>query len=94
MLCFVVFGIIMGPILARWNHFLEHQFPLRPSSALPAAQKLLGGGTAHNVHNAVAFTPSGENVSLTALAKRVGMDQAIMAPLGVRFPAFGLFPHY
>jgi len=84
---FVAFGTFMGPILARWNHFLEHRFPLRPSSLTPpAATPKPGAGdgrTAQSVQNATGPVASRGNVSLTALTKRVGMDQTIMAPLGV-----------
>ncbi|KAK0551317.1 hypothetical protein OC861_002409 [Tilletia horrida] len=30
---FLTFGVGMAPILAEWNHFIEHRFPLRASSA-------------------------------------------------------------
>ncbi|KAG8988934.1 hypothetical protein FRB94_000317 [Tulasnella sp. JGI-2019a] len=55
---FVVFGATLGPIIGRWNKFLEHNFPLR--SAV---------GT----------------VSLRSLAKRVGADQIVMAPIGLTY---------
>ncbi|CAD6892223.1 unnamed protein product [Tilletia controversa] len=29
---FLTFGIGMAPLLAEWNHFIEHRFPLRTSS--------------------------------------------------------------
>ncbi|CAG7851617.1 SubName: Full=Uncharacterized protein {ECO:0000313/EMBL:KIM32774.1} [Serendipita indica DSM 11827] len=76
---FIVFGTIMGPALARWNHFLEHRFPLRVSSSNAAK------GVVANVNKAVGAGSSSSqgNVSITALAKRVGMDQAIMAPFGL-----------
>jgi protein Mpv17 len=85
---FIAFGTFMGPILARWNHFLEHRFPLRPSApAVAAAAQKLSSGTAQNVNKAVTASPARGNVSITALAKRVGMDQAFMAPLGVSPPS-------
>jgi protein Mpv17 len=84
---FIAFGTFMGPILARWNHFLEHRFPLRPSTpAVASAAQKLSSGTAQNVNKAVASSPARGNVSITALAKRVGMDQSFMAPLGVSRP--------
>ena len=83
---FVAFGTMMGPLLARWNHFLEHQFPLRPSApAVAAAAQKLTGSTAQNVNKAVSSGPARGNVSIAALAKRVGMDQGVMAPFGVSF---------
>jgi len=81
---FVAFGTMMGPLLARWNHFLEHQFPLRPSApAVAAAAQKLTGSTAQTVNKAVSSGPARGNVSIAALAKRVGMDQAVMAPFGL-----------
>jgi hypothetical protein len=75
----------MGPILARWNHFLEHRFPLRPGSSSTKAGAAAGSHVVDNVQKAVQGGQSNlGNVSITALAKRVGMDQAVMAPLGVR----------
>ncbi|KAI0724326.1 hypothetical protein C8T65DRAFT_563362 [Cerioporus squamosus] len=55
---FFAFGFGMGPVIGRWNFFLEHHFPLRS----------IGG--------------SGK-VSLRALARRVGADQLLMAPVGL-----------
>ncbi|RPD81770.1 hypothetical protein L226DRAFT_451219 [Lentinus tigrinus ALCF2SS1-7] len=57
---FFAFGFGMGPVIGRWNFFLEHNFPLRS----------IGG--------------SGK-VSLRALARRVGADQFLMAPVGLAF---------
>jgi len=28
---FATFGVAMGPLIGRWNKFLEHAFPLRPA---------------------------------------------------------------
>ncbi|KDQ13733.1 hypothetical protein BOTBODRAFT_33432 [Botryobasidium botryosum FD-172 SS1] len=28
---FAAFGVAMGPLIGRWNKFLEHAFPLRPA---------------------------------------------------------------
>jgi protein Mpv17 len=82
----------MGPLLARWNHFLEHRFPLRPPSsgqAAAAASKEVTKGAGAPVENVqrIMLSSSGgatsNKVSITTLAKRVGADQAFMAPLGV-----------
>ena len=76
---FVVFGTMMGPFLAKWNHWLEHRFPLRVASSNAVK------GVVANVNKSVSAgssAPQG-NVSITALAKRVGMDQVVMAPFGV-----------
>lgn len=86
---FIIFGTMMGPILARWNHFLEHRFPLRPLSAQAAASKEASKGAGAPVENVqrILLSSSGGvsrgKVSITALAKRVGADQAVMAPLGL-----------
>lgn len=86
---FIIFGTMMGPILARWNHFLEHRFPLRPLSAQAAASKEVAkgaGGPVENVQRIMLSSSGGVTagkVSIAALAKRVGADQAVMAPLGL-----------
>lgn len=88
---FVLFGTMMGPILARWNHFLEHRFPLRPSpsgQAAAASKEVVKGAGApvENVQRIMLSSSGGttsNKVSITALAKRVGADQAFMAPLGL-----------
>jgi protein Mpv17 len=86
---FVVFGTMMGPLLARWNHFLEHRFPLRPLSTQAAASKHVAKGAGAPVENVqrIMLSSTGgttsNKVSITALAKRVAADQACMAPLGV-----------
>jgi protein Mpv17 len=86
---FVVFGTMMGPLLARWNYFLEHRFPLRPPSAQVTASKHVAKGAGAPVENVQRIMLSGSGgttsnkVSITALAKRVGADQVCMAPLGV-----------
>lgn len=49
---FFTFGVLMAPLLAEWNKFIEFRFPLRSVGAGPAAK-----------------------ASLTALAKRVAVDQ-------------------
>lgn len=66
---FFAFGFGMGPLIGRWNFFLERNFPLRPLGfALPA----------------VARTGNGKGrVSIRALSKRVAADQLIMAPIGL-----------
>lgn len=85
----------MGPILSKWNHFLEVTFPLRPKASglarslptvvngkpITAAGAVGVKGTAPVLPGTSAKTGS---VSITALAKRVGCDQAVMAPAGVR----------
>ncbi|KAG8809229.1 hypothetical protein FRC17_003544 [Serendipita sp. 399] len=83
----------MGPFLARWNYFLERRFPLRQDGA----KAITGAPVVQNVQNAMikrAQNSGGRtgNVSLTALAKRVGMDQACMAPFGlfVFFSSMGI----
>ncbi|KAK7694409.1 hypothetical protein QCA50_001595 [Cerrena zonata] len=55
---FFAFGFGMGPVIGRWNFFLERNFPLRPQNG-------------------------SNRVSARALAKRVGADQLLMAPLGL-----------
>lgn len=69
---FFVFGVGMAPLLAEWNHFIEHRFPLRTMSAAAAGGRLAGvaGSTA-------------AKVSLTALGKRVAVDQIAFAPFGL-----------
>jgi len=64
---FAAFGIGMGPILGRWNLFLEKNFPLRAvAGRIPSAGRGDRG-----------------NVSLKALGKRVLADQSVGAPIGL-----------
>ncbi|KAG8754843.1 hypothetical protein FRC14_004607 [Serendipita sp. 396] len=87
---FIIFGTMMGPFLARWNHFLERRFPLRPSNP-NEVRAVMGAPIVQNVQSAMikragaptATSGRSGNVSLAALAKRVGMDQACMAPFGL-----------
>lgn len=51
---FFAFGVLMAPLLDRWNRFIEFRFPLR---------------------NVGAVGSLAAKVSLTALAKRVSVDQ-------------------
>ncbi|KAI1797667.1 hypothetical protein LXA43DRAFT_260040 [Ganoderma leucocontextum] len=57
---FFAFGFGMGPLIGRWNVFLERNFPLR---------RIKQGNSG--------------KVSLRALARRVGADQLLMAPIGL-----------
>lgn len=70
-----------GPIIGRWNQFLEKQFPLRSlTNIAPLAAGLKIGGGA----GAVQAAPIGlGQVSGMAVAKRVAADQIFMAPIGV-----------
>lgn len=85
----------MGPLLSKWNHFLEVTFPLRPkvSGYTPSLPNVISGKSitasgAVGVKGTAPILPSTssatENVSISALAKRVGCDQVIAAPIGVR----------
>lgn len=112
---FLAFGTMMGPFLAKWNHFLEVTFPLRASTAASAASNAVsklgpgavkGGnaalpskigdkpitasgavgraGTVNAVAAPVASSASQQGkVNITSLAKRVGCDQIVMAPIGL-----------
>ncbi|EPQ31022.1 uncharacterized protein PFL1_01211 [Pseudozyma flocculosa PF-1] len=68
---FLAFNVGMAPILAEWNRFIEHRFPLR----VPAA-----GAVAGQVGEAVK---SAGRVSAKALVKRVATDQILFAPFGL-----------
>jgi len=85
----------MGPILSKWNHFLEFTFPLRPkvsgyARSLPTVinGKPITAAGAVGVKGTTPVLPGTPsttvNVSISALAKRVGCDQAVFAPTGVR----------
>jgi protein Mpv17 len=60
---FFAFGVMMAPLLDKWNRFIEFRFPLR--SAVGAATAAGVGSTA-------------SKVSLAALAKRVSVDQGLL----------------
>ncbi|KLO20399.1 hypothetical protein SCHPADRAFT_923568 [Schizopora paradoxa] len=78
---FFAFGAGMGPIIGRWNQFLEKQFPLRSLTNIAplAAGVKIGGGA-----GAVQAAPIGiGQVSGMAVAKRVAADQLFMAPIGL-----------
>ena len=92
---FLIFGTFMGPILSKWNHFLEVTFPLRLKASgyarsLPTIinGKPITAAGAVGVKGVAPTLPGTSsrtgNVSITALAKRVGCDQAVAAPIGVR----------
>jgi protein Mpv17 len=92
---FLIFGTLMGPILSKWNHFLEVTFPLRPKvSGYPRSLPNVLNGKPITAAGAVGVkgtapilpgtSPRTENVSISALAKRVGCDQVVFAPTGVR----------
>lgn len=34
---FLTFGVVMAPLLAEWNKFIEYRFPLRPAAGTPAS---------------------------------------------------------
>ena len=85
----------MGPLLSKWNHFLEVTFPLRPkvSGYTPSLPNVINGkpitaAGAVGVKGTAPILPSTSsatgNVSISALAKRVGCDQVVAAPIGVR----------
>ena len=73
--------LALGPIIGRWNQFLEKQFPLRSlTNIAPLAAGVKIGSGAGAVHSA----PIGVGqVSGMAVAKRVAADQLFMAPLGL-----------
>jgi len=91
---FLLFGTFMGPILSKWNHFLEVTFPLRPkvssfARSLPTVVngKPITAAGAVGVKGTTPILPGISSrtgsVSITALARRVGCDQAVLAPTGL-----------
>ncbi|EJD04375.1 uncharacterized protein FOMMEDRAFT_83316 [Fomitiporia mediterranea MF3/22] len=88
---FFTFGFAMGPLLGRWNKFLEKRFPLRAEPPKP------GVGTFNPLSAGVQFGPRSPHmqaplnvpigqvprVSGLAVAKRVAADQLFMAPIGL-----------
>jgi len=101
---FLLFGTFMGPILSKWNHFLEVTFPLRPkvsgyARSLPNVinGKPITAAGAVGIKGAAPILPGTSprtgNVSISALAKRVGCDQAVLAPTGLVF-FFGFDGHH
>ncbi len=73
---------LTGPVIGRWNQFLEKQFPLRSLTNIAplAAGVKIGKGA-----GAMQAAPIGlGQVSGMAVAKRVAADQLFMAPFGVR----------
>lgn len=82
---FFTFGFAMGPVIGRWNKFLETRFPLR----VPTTQSFspLSGGVqfGRTAPAAPLYSPIGQmpRTSGVAVAKRVAADQLIMAPIGL-----------
>jgi len=93
---FLIFGTMMGPMLSKWHHFLEVTFPLRPhvsgsghARSLPSVinGKPITAAGAVGVKGATPIIPGTSsrpgNINISALAKRVGCDQVVMAPIGL-----------
>ncbi|KAL5518588.1 hypothetical protein ACEPAH_271 [Sanghuangporus vaninii] len=88
---FFTFGFAMGPVLCRWNKFLEMRFPLRappPKPGIGTFSPLSAGiqiGTTSPHMLAPLNVPIGQipRVSGLAVAKRVAADQLFMAPIGL-----------
>ncbi|THG98509.1 hypothetical protein EW145_g7417 [Phellinidium pouzarii] len=93
---FFTFGFAMGPLIGRWNKFLEHRFPLQAASSAtrrglntfsPLSSGVqFGSGNPGSVGAGAAVgvrIGRAPNVSGFAVAKRVAADQLIMAPLGL-----------
>lgn len=69
---FFVFGAGMAPILAEWNKFIEHRFPLKSTSVASTGAAAAASSARTAVkHAAVAAGKT----SLKAWAKRVAVDQ-------------------
>ncbi|PWN50275.1 hypothetical protein IE53DRAFT_411034, partial [Violaceomyces palustris] len=72
---FLAFGMGMAPLLAEWNKWIEHRFPLRQRS-LPASPS-----TVSSLASKPSDIPSKMigigKVSLRALGKRVAVDQIL-----------------
>jgi protein Mpv17 len=72
---FFAFGAGMAPILAEWNKFIEHRFPLKATSTAStgaAAAAAVTSGARTAVKNAAV---AAGKTSLKAWAKRVAVDQ-------------------
>ena len=76
-------------MIAIWNHWLEHRFPLRPPPLSRSPR--LGGTEKLKVEPdevgakrlAAPLATASQPVSALAVAKRLACDQLIMAPLGL-----------
>lgn len=90
--------LLLGPLLCRWNKFLEMRFPLRappPKPGVGTFSPLAAGiqiGTISPTMLAPLNVPIGQipRVSGLAVAKRVAADQLFMAPIGLALFIFSM----
>ncbi|KAI5119930.1 hypothetical protein M0805_000895 [Coniferiporia weirii] len=88
---FFTFGFAMGPLIGRWNKFLELRFPLRKASSRPglnafsplASGVQFGAGAASPTSAVGVRIGRAPGASGLAVAKRVAADQLLMAPFGL-----------
>lgn len=76
-----------GPLIGRWNKFLEARFPLRSLTSQSTFSPLSSGvqfGAASSASGSVGVHIGAlPRVSGFAVAKRVAADQLLMAPVGL-----------
>ncbi|KAK0533296.1 hypothetical protein OC834_002284 [Tilletia horrida] len=68
---FLTFGVGMAPLLAEWNHFIEHRFPLRPASSSPSSAASANTVGARSADAARAFAKvTGSSAAADMLANK------------------------
>ncbi|KAK9899617.1 hypothetical protein P389DRAFT_139857 [Cystobasidium minutum MCA 4210] len=93
---FAMFGFSIGPMIEKWNRFLEYRFPLRPVAEVfegpthedpnsPAFIEKLKRDAEKEGFKTVAMPNTGQpgQISIYALFQRVFADQLFMAPIGL-----------
>jgi len=83
---FFTFGFAMGPLIGRWNKFLEARFPLRNLTSQSTFSPLSSGvqfGPSVSRFSVGVHIGALPRVSGLAVAKRVAADQLLMAPVGL-----------
>jgi len=79
---FFTFGFGMGPLIGRWNKFLDWKFPLRLTSAQSSSSSAYHARTLGARYES-RLPPVGPSSNGMAVMKRVAADQLFMAPIGL-----------
>lgn len=74
---FLIFGFGMGPLIGRWNVFLERRFPLRigrPSRSTESPRVSIAGLTKRVSSDQLLMAPIGLAIFLTSMGLMEGRD--------------------
>ncbi|KAE8209963.1 hypothetical protein CF327_g6113 [Tilletia walkeri] len=92
---FLTFGIGMAPLLAEWNHFIEHRFPLRISSSAAtsasasASASAVGARSADAARTFAKLTGSGVAADMLADKAKWAGEKVATSSVGSKIASAG-----